>query len=224
MRNYIKNKIKNNKKFLEISGVSVIFKDDLMFPFNLEEFREVLEGVLPRLYLNNIDYIIFGEFDFLLKRHYNAAYKDGAIYVSNTQEGNESVIDDIVHEIGHAVEEQFAEYIYSDGLIEKEFLIKRKELHGEFKKEGYHYSETAMENPEYDKYLDRFFYDTVGYPAMVAINQGIFYSPYGATSLREYFANGFEAFYYHKDIYLKRVSPILFSKLESLEQEVVGDV
>ena len=72
-------------------------------------------------------------------------------------------------------------------------------------------------NPEYDEKLDRYFSDVIGYPVMTSIVQGIYYSPYGATSLNEYFANGFEAYFYHKDLYLKKVSPVLFDKLEKLE-------
>ena len=50
-----------------------------------------------------------------------------------------------------------------------------------------------------------------------AITIHMFYSPYGATSLREYFANGFEAYYYHRDVnFLKKISPILFDKVKEL--------
>ena len=42
--------------------------------------------------------------------------------------------------------------------------------------------------------------------------------------LREYFANGFEAYFYHKDIYLKKVSPILYGKLEELEEENIYEL
>ena len=73
-------------------------------------------------------------------------------------------------------------------------------------------------NPEYDDELDAYFSDVLGYPKMTVIAQGIFYSPYGATSLREYFANGFEAYFYHKDFYLKKVSPVLFDKLDGFAE------
>ena len=62
-----------------------------------------------------------------------------------------------------------------------------------------------MSNPEYNKELDHYFSDVIGYPKMTSYAQGIFYSP-TVTSLREYFANGFEAYFFHKDFYLKKVS------------------
>ena len=88
----------------------------------------------------------------------------------------------------------------------------------EFSKEGIEVPEEVMSNPSYDKGLDMFFSEKVGYPRMTSIVQGIFYSPYGATSLREYFANGFEAHYYHRDMYLQKISPVLHDKINKVEE------
>jgi len=45
----------------------------------------------------------------------------------------------------------------------------------------------------------------------------LFYSPYGATSLREYFANGFECYFHKRDHkFLKKISPAIFSKIEQI--------
>jgi len=194
----------------------MIIKDDLNFVLNHDKLGEVLSR-LPKAFTRLVDYVIFGNFDFLSKMHFNAAFKDGAIYVSSIQVDNSSVIDDIVHEIGHAVEESFWNEIYSDLQLEREFVKKRMQLHSELEKSGYRYSSLEMSKIEYDKRLDSFFYNDVGYPEMTVISQGIYFSPYGATSLREYFANGFEAYFYHKDAYLQKVSPVLYKKLEELE-------
>tara|TARA_Y100000592_G_scaffold16485_1_gene24532 strand:+ start:19411 stop:20055 length:645 start_codon:yes stop_codon:yes gene_type:complete len=212
MKNYIKNK----KNFFAVSGINMIVKDDLNFALDRKQLSKVLDR-LPRSFRRLVDYVIFGNFDFLTKMHFNAAFKDGAIYVSSTQIDNSSVIDDIIHEIGHAVEDGFWNEIYSDLQLEREFVKKRMQLHGELEKNGYRYSSLEMSKVEYDKRLDDFFYNDVGYPEMTSISQGIYFSPYGATSLREYFANGFEAYFYHKDTYLKKVSPVLYKKLEELE-------
>ena len=49
---------------------------------------------------------------------------------------------------------------------------------------------------------------------MSSIASNLFYSPYAATSLREYFANGFEAFFMKEDVArLKNVSPALYKKM-----------
>ena len=217
MRNYLKSKNKiNETNFLTLSGISVIIKDPVDFDLNTEDFKETLKG-LPDHFLSDVDYIIFGKFDFLKKNGYNAAYNDGAIYVNSIQGNNEDVYDDIVHEIGHSVEERYKDFIYSDMTIENEFLRKRKMLQRELQISGINVSDSKMLNSDHDRELDEYFSNVIGYPRMTVMTQGIFYSPYGATSLREYFANGFEAYFYHRDFYLKKVSPVLYNKLERLE-------
>lgn len=218
MRNYIKSKKSLEKgNFVTHSAINIIVKDDLLFDLEMKDLEQVID-MFPKAITKNVDYIIFGDFDFLKKQNYNASYKDGAIYVSNDQEGNLDVLDDIVHEIGHSVEDNYQDIVYGDGLLEQEFLKKRMILTKEFSKEGIEVPEEVMSNPSYNKGLDMFFSEKVGYPRMTSIVQGIFYSPYGATSLREYFANGFEAHYYHRDIYLQKISPVLHDKINKVEE------
>jgi hypothetical protein len=45
---------------------------------------------------------------------------------------------------------------------------------------------------------------------------GLFYSPYASTSLREYFANGFEAYFLGQREYLPKIGQHLFIKLEEI--------
>ena len=72
-------------------------------------------------------------------------------------------------------------------------------------------------NPDYSREFDEFLYKKVGYPLLRTITQGLFYSPYAATSLREYFANGFENLHIKKDYnYLQIMSPVLYYKIENL--------
>lgn len=217
MKNYIKNKNNLNVgNFVTVGSINIIIKDDLKYDLNLDDVKSVLTS-LPKNFLINLDYIMFGDFDFLKQNGYNASYADGVIYVSNEQGSNLDVLDDIVHEIGHSVEERYDYLVYGDGVLEREFLKKRKLLNIEMKKSGIHIPEEMYLNPDYDENLDNIFANEIGYPSMTVISQGIYYSPYAATSLREYFANGFEAYFYHKDIYLKKVSPLLFAKMEELE-------
>lgn len=220
MRNYIKSKRNLEKgNFITHRAISVVVKDELMFDLEMSDIEEVID-TFPHAITRNIDYIIFGDFAFLKKQNYNASYKDGAIYVLNNQEGNNDVLDDIVHEIGHSVEDNYHDLIYGDGLLEKEFIKKRVVLRKELAKEEIDIPEEVMMNPDYNQGLDIFFSEKIGYPKMTSIVQGIFYSPYGATSLREYFANGFEAHYYHKDLYIQKVSPVLYQKIQQLEENI----
>jgi Mlc titration factor MtfA (ptsG expression regulator) len=45
---------------------------------------------------------------------------------------------------------------------------------------------------------------------------GVFPSPYAATSLREYFARGFEEYYMGRPQELKNICPVLYSKMYNL--------
>ena len=107
--------------------------------------------------------------------------------------------------------------VAGDELLEKEFLSKRRSLWFHLKEEGYIFDLEYYLNPDYDRSFDNFLYQEVGYPMLAVLTSNLFYSPYGATSLREYFANGFEAIFYHRDPErLKKISPILLDKITKL--------
>ena len=71
------------------------------------------------------------------EREINAMYKDGTIYVSNYQSDEEDMVDDIIHEIAHAVEDNYMMQIYGDNQIEVEFLSKRMTLKKRLELEGF---------------------------------------------------------------------------------------
>ena len=108
--------------------------------------------------------------------------------------------------------------IYSDKYVEKEFLGKRERLYHLLEQEKIEMSYQDFLDPEYSADFDNFLYFEVGYPLLSAMSVNLFYSPYAITSLREYFANGFEAYFNNKDrSRIHVLSPILFDKLEKLD-------
>jgi len=48
---------------------------------------------------------------------------------------------------------------------------------------------------------------------------GLFVSPYGATSIQEYFANGFEKYYLDNPGRVRIISPVLYEKIT----EIIND-
>ena len=71
---------------------------------------------------------------------------------------------------------------------------------------------------EYNKDLDLFLYEEIGYNKLSNLVQGIFISAYAPTSLREYIATGFSEYYLDSNHgYLKKVSPELYKKLFLLQ-------
>ena len=172
---------------------------------------------IPEFLLQNLDVIYIGDFQYLKDRKIQALFKDSSIFMTNQYESTNDMIDDIIHEVAHSVEEQYPSLIYSDGKIEKEFIQKRKQLWQILKSESHNYELHKFLQPDYDRDLDDFFYLEVGYPTIAMLTVNLFYSPYAVTSLREYFANGFEAFFMNEDVIrLKNVSPLLYNKLLEL--------
>ena len=85
------------------------------------------------------------------------------------------------------------------------------------KDEGMDVSLEDFLETKYNQNFDEQLYLEIGYPTLRMFSRNIFYSPYACTSLREYFANGFEAFFMKEDIpLLKRVSPVLYNRIIDL--------
>ncbi len=216
MKNYIKNK---NKNKFEINSVKVIIKDEIE-ETSSNQIKSALKKAIskiPRHLLGNLDAIYIGQFPDLKKRELQAMYKNSAVFMTNKHKNPEHMIDDLVHEIAHSVEETHEKIIYFDKKLEKEFIQKRKALWKILKDQGFDVELDKFLNPEYDQILDMKLYKEIGYTALSMFSNQIFYSPYASTSLREYFATGFEAFFMKEEIYkLQKISPILFKKIKTL--------
>ena len=127
------------------------------------------------------------------------------------------MISDIIHELAHSVEEKYTEFIYDDSMLKEEFLKKRRTLHTILDAYNYNPPVALRTSIHYEKDIDLYLYKSVGYESLWNLISGIFPSPYSATSLREYFAIGFE-FYFMKDkSSIRKICPALYSKFESLE-------
>ena len=72
MRDYIQSKRNLDKgNFVTHSAINVVVKDDLLFDLEMSDIEEIID-MFPKAITKNIDYIIFGDFDFLKKQNYNA--------------------------------------------------------------------------------------------------------------------------------------------------------
>ena len=221
--NYVQ---KSQNKLLETvnnfytpSGIHVYFKDPLLNDeINLESVISKVEETIPHHLLSEVEMIIVGWFEEFEERKLNAFYKDGALYVSNAQDDEMDMYDDIVHEVAHSIEAPLGYTIYEDEKIKNEFLRKRKYLHNILSSHGVEVPLSIFMNPEYDEEFDMFLYEQIGYDKLSSFTRGLFISPYAATSLREYFASGFTEYYLDSNHnYLKNVSPELYKKLLLLQ-------
>tara|TARA_B100001057_G_scaffold479062_1_gene550233 strand:- start:3263 stop:3943 length:681 start_codon:yes stop_codon:yes gene_type:complete len=224
IKNYIKEKQNNSHRF-SISGIEVIVKDEITSDFSVAKVIKTLLGRTPKHLIKNVKYIKIGNYPEFEKRKIQAMYKydENSIYVTNKLKSSNDLLDDLFHEVAHAVEQVHGDFIYSDDKIEKEFLNKRKKMWQTLKNAGFSYPIEEFLNLKYSEKFDNFLHQNIGYETLHIYLSNLFYSPYGATSLNEYFANGYEAFFMKQEVSrLKRLSPALYKKLtELLDYEVL---
>ena len=166
---------------------------------DLSKVFDTVKKAIPEKFFYGIDMIYVGQFDEMQDRGINAFFKDSVIYISNIQDNEDDMIDDIIHEIAHVAEEQYGMDIYSDGKLESEFLTKRNQLRIKLNSHGYPTENQDFMEVEFDTDFDEYLNKDVGYVSLTSLTNEIFYSPYAATSLREYYANGFEAYFHKRD-------------------------
>ena len=100
--------LEQSNNFYTPSGIHVYTKDEMMNDLvDLEGVVSKLEATLPDHLRDGVEMIIIGQFDEFAERDINAFYKDGALYVSNFQTDNDDLLDDLIHETAHSVEEQY---------------------------------------------------------------------------------------------------------------------
>ena len=217
--NWLEESVKRSKKLKDhymLGNVDIYIKDQLPDHIDVDFVIKYAAKRLPNHVLSNIDIIYVGHFQDLVDRDINALWQNGAIYITNDQDNEMDMIDDLIHEIAHSNEKQFEQIIYEDGKLEQEFLQRRKKLAYILKDKDFGIPTGFIYNVDYDKNIDDYLYEKVTYDVLWQLIPGIFPSPYAVTSLREYWAKGFEQFYMGKRQELKETSPVLFSKLMQL--------
>ena len=216
MKNYIQSK-NSNKIFVKNTKIHI--KDEISTISNKTVVQTIVDTLkkIPKHLLKNIHAIYVGQYEELKKRELQAMYKNSEVFLNNEYEEPYDMVDDLVHEIAHSVEDIYGKKIYSDGKIEEEFIEKRKRLWQLLKNKGIELDLSDFLQPKYNEKFDFIIYKELGYPVISALASNLFYSPYAVTSLSEYFANGFEAFFMKEEIVrLKKISPQLYLKLISL--------
>jgi len=209
------------KEFVMHENVQIYIKDQMPPGIDISSILDKINLSIPQHLTSEIDSIYIGMFAEFEEMETNAMFKDGAIYVTNNQEDEQDLIDDIVHEIAHSLENPFGHIIYADGRLEQEFYNKRMRLYEILKEEGLKPQKSLFEDPEYNKEMDLYLYKKVGYDRLnfIASSYGLFTSAYSATALREYFANGFEYFFLDDRAYLAEICPVLYDKIKDLHQD-----
>jgi len=217
---YLKESSKNTGIYYLNKDIPVWMEDPLPPTIQLDKVLSKVQKVIPTEFFRYVHAIRIGMFDEMVDRQLNAMYKDGVIFISNMQDDGQDIVDDLIHEMAHAIEDNNYDAIYSDGKIEQEFIGKRKRLYNLLKSEGFDVTIKEFMNPKYDEGFDMFLFQDVGYPLLNTLTVGLFPSAYSVTSVNEYFAIGFENFYLGEAPYLKRISPRLSEKIKYLDETI----
>jgi hypothetical protein len=203
------------KDMFNLSGVDVFIKDRTPDMVNDDFVFNYISARIPFHLTTGIDVIYVGQFPEMSEREINAFYEDGAIYVTNDQDEEMDMIDDIIHELAHAVEVNNQELIYSSGKLQREFKIKRTSL-ANLLDEMYDLPQDFTTDIEYNRQIDDFLYKTIGYDILNQMVVNIFVSGYAATSVSEYFARGFEEYFIGDKDSLQKMSPVLYRIIDEL--------
>jgi len=203
---------KRLKDQYQMNGVTVFIKDSLPEEVDPDFVFNYIGSRIPLYLTSNIDMIYVGQFPEMKERDINAFYENDAIYVTNEQDDEMDMIEDIVHEISHAVEHYNREVIYGDGKLQREFIAKRKRLSA-LLSQKYNVPGDFNINFEYDRAIDDFLYRDVGYDVLNQVCVGIFPSAYAVTSISEYWAMGFEEMFLGDPQKIKSMCPVLYNRL-----------
>lgn len=203
------------KEYTVFGHVVVQVTHALPEKISLQNVLKELESKIPRHLVEDLDTIYIGEYKPLQDRQIDSMYVDGSIMISNKQTSNKELYSTFIHEIAHGIEEKMKNIIYSDGLLSREFLAKRKTLFN-LLKDDYEIDQKSFLDINFNQGFDDFAYKTVGYDNLGVITNGLFISPYGCTSLREYFANGFEHYFLDQVGELKQKCPTLYRKIKEI--------
>ena len=190
-----------------------VVAEELEPEVDIPAFCTEVEQILPEQLLNNVEVVYIGQFNHLGDR--NAAYSNGGIYINSMEPTNFDMVENFVHEVAHSLEIDHGAQIYSSE-VRDEFLGKRERLRHLLEAEGHKINPALYSFTEYTEKFDNFLANVVGYPLLLTLTMGLFASPYGATSLQEYFANGFEKYFLDNPRRVRDISPILYAKIEEI--------
>lgn len=218
---YIKESAKKAQSLLKehalFGNIQIVIKDRFQEAINLEEVLKSIESRVPQALFRDLDIIYVGDFPQLKARNVESAFMNGAIFISNLIIDDDTLLKSLIHEVAHNVEVVYGADVYGDHQLIDEFIGKRKRLRDILEEEELFCDPRLYIQFDYSKTFDDFLYKTVGYDRLAQLTTKLYVSPYAATSLREYFANGFEHYFVDENPkFLRSLSPKLFNKINDL--------
>ena len=208
--------IKNNRRQYELfDSIFIFVENPLPRDVSIQNVLNKIKKVVPKHVLGDLETIYVGDFKPLNDREIESMYVNGSIMVTNKQKTEKDLFNTLIHEFAHAIEDQFKDFIYADGSLSREFLAKRTVLYNMLK-DDYPVNKEDFLNINFLQKFDDLVHKEIGYDNMGVITSGMFLSPYGCTSLREYFANCFEHFYIEGPEAVAKLAPTAYKKIRQV--------
>jgi|TARA_Y100000310_G_scaffold115802_1_gene114408 hypothetical protein len=214
--NYITKSNLDKHELILFGTIPVLIKDPIENNISFQDVIKKLENTIPEHLFYEIDLITVGQFPELKERDVKSVYLDGAIYVTNEQKSIDDLYDDIIHELAHSLEKPYGLELYGDDKLELEYLGKKQRLLDILRTYGYNIGNDLDFTSDYIQEFDEFLYFDLGFDNLKSFTRGLFVTPYSATSLSEYFSEGFEHYLIHDPVYLGKISPELYIKVKYL--------
>ena len=211
---------KRMKDQFSMGNVEIFIKDPLPEEVDPSFVFDYISSRVPFYLMTGIDIVYVGKFPEMEEKQINAYFENDAIYVTNEQDDEMDMIEDIIHEISHSLEQRYGEFIYGDSRLEREFKGKRTRLHQILKDNGYKVPANFSITLEYDEDIDMFLFQDVTYDVLNQLVVGLFPSAYAATSVSEYWAKGFEEIFLGDKEHLRDTCPVLYNIMINLVQEI----
>ena len=196
------------------------------FPSNIKinNILDSVKDIIDIKYLDGLETIYIGDFKDLNRRDIQSMLKDDAIWISSNNVKNvitePLVVENIIHEIAHLLEEKYQSQIYGDRKLEREYNSKKNRLFHLLKNEEYDIDLELFFSDDMLKEFDNFLYKVVGYDKISLLTAGLFLSPYSITTIREYFASGMLDYLTNDNSYIDEISPVLYSKIKQIEENL----
>ena len=143
-KDYIKRTSKIIQENVSINQVDIDISSEMSDHVNVAKVLTIFRGSLPKGYFKNLNGIKIVDLEEFDQRNISAKYSadDRILYISaERQDSNADMLDDLLHEMGHHTETLYGDFIYGDGAIKDEFIMKRMQLRFELGSDGYDYAQ-----------------------------------------------------------------------------------
>jgi hypothetical protein len=187
----------NIKVYNLTNDIPVYVKTDVDTGLNFNRILEIIRSIVPeKLFNNSLQNIMVGNFKGLNNKNVDSGYESGVIYIGEEMlnKSEEEMVESIVHELAHVMEDQTGNAIKNNHDVKAEFLDKRMKLYQDLQEHGLEPDIDEFMNEDYDSRFDSYLMHNVGYDTIKRLSSSYMIDPYAFTDIREYIAMNFEKY------------------------------